>query len=399
MARPPLRSAYDVVIAGGGAVGSATAHFLAASPDFSGSVLVVERDWSYARAATALSSASIRHQFSNPLNVRISRFGTDFIRRFADHCRAAGGRPDLAFRENGYLFLAADERGRRVLRANHGVQTGEGADIRLLSVAEMTARFPWLRTDGLTLGSLGESGEGWFDNMGLLHGLRANARALGVTYVEDAVTGLRRAGQRVSHASLASGAQVACGTFINAAGTRAPALAAMVGLDLPVEPRRRSLFVVDCRNPPAGPVPMVIDPSGVFFRPEGRFFLCGCAPRHDPRVEPDDFAVAHEEFEEIVWPVLAGRVAAFESLKVVNSWAGHYDYCTLDQNVIVGPHPGIGNFLFASGFSGHGLQQAPAIGRGLSELVVHGEYRSLDLRPLGAERLLSGRAFPENAVI
>ena len=399
MSQPALKPSYDVVIAGGGAVGSAAAYFLAASPDFSGSILVVERDWTYSRAATALSSASIRHQFSNPLNVRISQFGTDFIRHFADHCAVGSEQPDLAFRENGYLFLAADDRGRRVLEANHGVQSGEGADIRLLSAMEMANRFPWLRTDDLTLGSLGESGEGWFDNMGLLYGLRAKARALDATYIENEVVGLRRSGQRVSHVSLADGSEVACGTFINTAGTRAPTLAAMAGLDLPVEPRRRSLFVVDCRNPPEGRIPMTIDPSGVFFRPEGRFFLCGCAPEFDPRANLDDFAVAHDEFEEIIWPVLAERVPAFEALKVVNSWAGHYDFCTFDQNVIVGPHPEVDNFLFASGFSGHGLQQSPAIGRGLSELVIYGGYRSLDLGPLGCERVFAGTRFPENSVI
>ena len=146
-------------------------------------------------------------------------------------------------------------------------------------------------------------------------------------------------------------------------------------------------------------MPLTIDPSGVFFRPEGQFFLAGTTPKPDGEVDVEDFAVMHAEFEDEIWPALAGRVPAFEAIKVVNSWAGHYDYCTLDQNVIVGRHPELENFLLANGFSGHGLQQSPAIGRALSELVIYGGYRTLDLTPLGYERVAANRPFPEASII
>ncbi|CAN7656400.1 FAD-binding oxidoreductase [Pararhizobium sp. LjRoot235] len=396
---PALKTAYDVVIVGGAVIGSATAYFLATNPDFKGSILVIERDWSYARSATALSSSSIRHQFSNAINVRISQFGSDFIRDFDKHVSVDGEKVDLGFKENGYLFLAGDVAGREVLRRNHITQTSCGAEISLVEPDEMKRRFPWLNTDGLTLGSYGERGEGWFDNTGLMQGFRKKARSLGAEYIEDVVIGLNREGGRIVSVTTKGGQTISCGTFINAAGTRGAQVAKMAGLDIPVEPRRRSLFVVSCPTPLEGVVPLTIDPSGVFFRPEGQFYLMGTYPKNDPAVDPDDFDIMHDEFEEEIWPVLAERVPAFEALKVANAWAGHYDFCTLDHNVVLGPHPDVGNFLFANGFSGHGLQQSPAMGRALSELVTYGKFRTLDLRPFGYERVIANRPFLEDSVI
>ncbi|MFT8675750.1 MAG: FAD-binding oxidoreductase [Acetobacter sp.] len=399
VSKPDLQAAYDVVIVGGAVVGSATAYFLASNPDFKGSILVIEKDWTYQKAATSLSSSSIRHQFSNPLNVQMSMFGAEFIRDFRTISAVDGDGIDLSLHENGYLFLANNDRAEALLRRNCKTQTDLGAETVLLDQAELRARFPWLMADDLQLGSYGLSGEGWFDNTGLLFGMRAKARSLGATYIEDEVVGLERNGDRVTALTLRSGATVSCGVMVNAAGTHGTRVAAMAGLDIPVEPRRRSLFVVDCRDKLAGKVPLTIDPSGVFFRPEGQYFLMGTEPDPDPAVDPDDFDIAHDEFENEIWPVLAERVPVFESLKVIRSWAGHYDYCTLDHNVIVGPHPEVTNFLFANGFSGHGLQQSPAIGRGLSEQILYGEYRALDLSPLGYARVVKGEPFVEEAVI
>jgi len=356
------RSSYDVVIVGGAVIGSATAFFLATNPDFDGSVLVIERDWSYARSATGLSSSSIRHQFSNEVNVRISQFGTAFIREFHRHVAVDGDAPELGFKENGYLFLAADAAGRDVLECNHRTQTCCGAEISLLRPEALSQRFSWLNTHGLMLGSYGERGEGWFDGSALMQGLRKKARSLGIEYIQDEVIGLRRDANRIASVMTKGGREIACGTLVNASGTRGKRVAKMAGLDIPVEPRRRSLFVVSCQTPLQGVVPLTIDPTGVFFRPAGPFFLAGTYPKHDPEVDPDDFNVMHAEFEEEIWPVLARRVAAFEALKVVNAWAGHYDYCTLDHNVILGPHPEVRNFLFANGFSGRDFWRLPYAG-------------------------------------
>jgi glycine/D-amino acid oxidase-like deaminating enzyme len=393
------KTSYDVVIVGGAVVGSATAYFLATNPDFNGSILVIEKDWSYARSATALSSSSIRHQFSNPINVQISQFGTEFIREFKKHVMVDGDAPELGFHENGYLFLAGDAKGRAVLERNHATQVACGAEIRLLEPDVLGARFPWLNLDGLTLGSYGERGEGWFDSSGLMQGFRKKARSLGAEYIEDEVTAINRQDDRIVSVTTKSGQTIACGTLVNASGTRGKKMARMAGLDIPVEPRRRSLFVVDCKTPLPGVVGLTIDPTGVFFRPEGQFYLMGTYPKHDPEVDPEDFDVMHDEFEEEIWPILAERVPAFEAIKVVNAWAGHYDYCTLDHNVVLGPHNAVCNFLFANGFSGHGLQQSPAMGRGLSELITYGSFKTLDLSPFGYERVPANRPFLEDAVI
>src|SRR6516225_6660845 len=162
MAQQASKPHYDVVIVGGAVVGSATAYFLAQNPDFKGSVLVVERDWTYAQSATALSSASIRHQFSNPLNIRISQFGTEFIRHFHELVAVDGDAPELGFKENGYLYLG-DAKGAPMFERNYATQRENGADVVLLDPDQLKTRFPWLNTEGLVNGVYGQSGEGWFD--------------------------------------------------------------------------------------------------------------------------------------------------------------------------------------------------------------------------------------------
>lgn len=386
-------SGTDVLICGGGVVGSATAYYLTAL-GFPGRVTVVEPNPGYARAATALSAGGIRQQFSNPLNMRISAFGVEVIRDFP---RIAGR--DLHFHEHGYLTLAATAAQAETLRANHAVQRAEGAQVDLLDPAALQARFPHLEVADLALAAFGARGEGWFDNMGLLQGFRALARAAGVGYLRDEVTALDRAPGRVTAAHLASGGRLACGQFVNAAGGRGAEVAAMAGIALPVERRKRTIFALTAANPPQGRLPLMIDPSGVWCRPEGAGFIAGCTPDPDPSVSPDDFEPRHREFEAKVWPVLAARSRAFEAIKLRRFWAGHYDMNILDRNAIVGPHPEIGNFHFANGFSGHGLQQAPAVGRGLAELIACGAYRTLDLAPFGFARVAGDRPCLERAVI
>lgn len=401
-----MKDSYDVVIVGGAVIGSAVAYFLAANPDFRGSVLVIERDPTYAKASTSLSAASIRVQFSNPINVKISQFGSAFIRDFASTMQVGDDRPDLNLHPGGYLFLAATEAQARVLRENHEVQRACGADVVLWNREELARAFPHLRVDDILLASYGRSGEGWFNNTGLMYGFRAKARALGADFVTDEAVTIGRAGDRVTSVTVKSGATVRAGTVVNASGPRAALTARMAGLDVPVEPRKRTLFVIDCANSPEGSatvnggrLPLMIDSSGVFCRPEGRFFLTGCPPVTDPAVDWDDFEPRYEEFEDIIWPALAERSEGFEALKVVNQWAGHYDFNTLDHNLIVGRHPEVENFVFANGFSGHGLQQGPAAGRGVSELITYGEFRTLDLSEVGYERIVANRPFLEKAVI
>lgn len=391
-----MADSCDVAIVGGGAVGSAVAYFLLSDPGFKGRVAVVERDPTYRQASSALSASSIRQQFSTPENIRLSRFGFAFLRDIQRHLDT-GDPIELGLKEGGYLYLAAPGH-EDVLRENHAIQRAEGAEVALLAPAALAARFPWLAADGVALGSLGLAGEGWFDGYWLMQAFRRKARALGARYIHAEATGLTLAGARVAAVRLGDGTELACGTLVNAAGPWARAVAAMAGIPLPVEARRRCVFVFDARRKLEN-CPLVIDTSGIWFRPEGEYFICGTSP---PEAEDRDglpLEVDHRQFEEILWPALAARVPAFEAIKTVNSWAGYYEYNTFDQNAVLGPHPEIGNFLFANGFSGHGIQQSPAVGRAIAELVAHGRYVSLDLAIFGYARIAAGQRVVEKNVI
>ncbi len=385
---------YDVVIIGGAAVGSAVAYFLTHDIGFTGSVAVIERDPSYACAATTLSAASIRQQFSTPENIRMSQFGVAFVRELKARF---GAEADIAFRERGYLLLAS-EAGTDVLCANHRVQQAEGADIALMDGSALAEKFLWLNTSDLMLGAFGRSGEGWFDAHSLLALLRNAARHNGTRYIHGEVTGIGRTGARVTGVTLANGERIACGMLVNAAGPQAGDVAALAGIALPVEPRKRCVFVVACRAALPG-MPLMVDPSGVWIRPESEVYICGVSPPEESDARATDFEVDYALFDEVVWPTLAHRVSAFEALKLQRAWAGHYDYNTLDQNAVIGPHPEIGNVIFANGFSGHGLQQSPAAGRAVAELITHQKFVSLDLSLFGYERIAEGRAVKELNII
>lgn len=387
MAREVPTDRFDVVIVGGGVMGSSVAYHLKADPNFTGSVAVVERDPTYARASSALSASSIRQQFSTPLNIHLSRYGISFLRQARDLLGV-----DLGLKEPGYLFLAS-KAGEAVLRANHAVQRGEHCSVELLEPPALAARFPWISTDSVTLASHGTANEGWFDGPALMQGFRRKARELGAQYIADEVMELAP-----NVVALRSGHRIEAGEVVLAAGPWSGQVAATAGIALPVEPRRRSVFVLDVRQPP-GLTPLTIDPTGVWFRPEGRFYLAGTTPANgnDPPEPP--LEVQHGEWDDMVWPVLAERAPAFEAAKVVNSWAGYYEYNTFDQNGIVGRHPESESLIFATGFSGHGIQQSPAVGRAVAELIVHGSYRTIDLSPFGYERISAGRPIRELNVV
>lgn len=388
----------DVLIVGGAMIGSSIAWWLSRDPDFDGRVIVVERDPSYEWASTTHTNSCIRQQFGSEINILISQFGAQFIRDF----RALMDDPDapeIALHDFGYLYLAATEGAEQALRDAQALQSSVGAATRLLTPQQIAAAYPFYDLTGIRLGSHNPVDEGYFDGGTIFDWFRRKARVGGVTYIADEVTGIDTAHCRVTGARLASGSRIACGTLINATGPRAARTAAMAGLSLPVEPRRRFSFVFDAAEPLDRPLPLTIDPSGVHVRSDGRYYLAGCPPDDDRAVDPGDFTPDHALWEEKVWPALAARIPAFERIKLMNSWVGHYAYNTLDQNAVLGPHPDLPNFLFANGFSGHGLQQSPAIGRGLAEWITHGTYRTLDLSPLGYERIALGRPLRERAVI
>jgi len=400
---------YDVVICGGGAMGSSAAYWLAKRSGGKASVLVVEPDSKYTRASTALSAGSIRHQFSIAENIQLSQFGTGFLRDLAPLAVDADI-PTVNMVESGYLFLATPE-GVPVLEANHQTQRQCGADVQLLCPDELAARFPWMSFDGVDQGSIGNSGEGWFDPYMLLQALRKKALDQGVTYVDARVVDMHCSDNTVTEVEVQSpngdgeSVRIGCGDVLNATGPWAAETAAMAGIQLPVKPRKRCTFVFDC--PDAQEItnsPLVIDPSGLYFRreklgPEGLFITGGPQPIPDPDVLDGDLEVEHHIFEEQLWEILATRVPVFEKVKVVSSWAGYYEYNTIDQNAIIGRHPQLTNFIMTNGFSGHGIQQSPAVGRAVSELVLDGGYQTIDCTPFGYERFDKNEPLLEKNII
>jgi FAD-dependent oxidoreductase domain-containing protein 1 len=386
---------YDIVIVGGAIVGSAVAYYLR-EQGFSGSIALVEKDPQFTQSATMLSLASIRQQFSIPENIRLSTFTLGLFRRLREEF---GEDADITFRETGYLILAG-EAGLPILKSNHAVQIAEGGNIVIEDAATLKRRFAWLSDEGIVAGALGLSGEGSFDAHALLTLFRKALKTRSVDFITATVTGIERSGNLVGAVLLDNGDRLPTGTIVNAAGPAAGKVAAFAGIALPVEPRKRNVFVFEARER-LDDLPLLVDPSGVYVRREGSVYITGGAEAEDGDgpADPGDFNPDWPLFEEAIWPVLATRIPAFEAIKATRAWAGHYDYNTLDQNGVIGRHPEVQNFLFANGFSGHGLQQAPAVGRAIAELIVHGAYRTIDCSAFGYERIAEGRAFRELNVI
>jgi glycine/D-amino acid oxidase-like deaminating enzyme len=387
-------SRADVAIVGGGIMGSALAYWLTRL-DPNVSVMVVERDPTYSTASSALSAASIRQQFTTPVNIRISQASIGFMRQADELLEVPGSVVDIGLKERGYLYLARTA-GLASLRRAHTIQREFGADVAMLSTSELAARFPWLHTADLLAGSLGLSGEGWFDGYALLSAFRARARAQGVTYQRGEVAAMDVKSGRIECVRLADGTRVASRFVVNAAGPWARSVARLAGFDLPVAARKRTVYVIGCRAR-LEPFPLLIDPSGFWIRPEGLSYIAGMPPDTDPDdapLEPD-----YDSFESVLWPALAERIPAFEEARLERAWAGYYEMNLFDHNGIVGFHPQIGNLLLLNGFSGHGIQQAPVVSRGVAELICHGRFVTLDLSDLSYNRLLANRPLLELNVI
>jgi len=395
----PKQTSYDVVIIGGAMMGASVAWFLSNHPGFDGTVLVVERDPAYELSSTAHSNSCIRQQFTQAANVQVSRFGADYVRNFRAFLGGDPEVPEIHMQSFGYMYLAASAEGEQVLRAAQKMQAAEGAGTRILSREMLGEQFPFYNLDGIRIGSHNPMDEGYFDGGCMFDWWRRKARAGGVEFVSNEVTGISRDGARLTGVELADGTRVGAGHVVNAAGPRAGQVALMAGVSLPVEPRKRYTFVFEAARPLDVDLPLTVDPSGVHVRSDGKYYMAGCPPHDDPAVAPDDFIADHSLWEEKVWPAIAERIPQFDALKLMQSWVGHYAYNTLDQNAIVGPHPEVPNFLLINGFSGHGLQQAPAMGRGLAEWIASGHYETLDLSPFTYDRVPAGRPLLEQAVI
>ncbi|XP_025413960.1 FAD-dependent oxidoreductase domain-containing protein 1-like isoform X2 [Sipha flava] len=417
----------DVLIIGGGVMGSSIAYWLQNKCRDGLNIAVVEKDLSYEKASSVLSCGGIRQQFSLKENIQLSQFSAEFLRDIKDYLTVPDqDPPEVNFNPSGYLFLAT-KKGADTMLENHKVQKELGACVELLTPDMIKEKYPWLNVDDIELGSFGSLNSGWFDPWSLLNAFRTKAKSLGTYYVEGEVTDFGfKFDQSISaegnpnkeyeginsvKINLANGEtqQIVFGICIIAAGANSGNIArkAKVGegkgflsTPLPVEARKRYVYYY---HAPKGPslAPMVIDPSGIYFRPDSfdNHYICGKSPMPDDEPDTANLDVDHEFFEKEIWSNLAHRVPAFEEAKVKSSWAGYYDYNWYDQNAIVGPHPSYFNLFFATGFSGHGIQQAPAIGRAIMEAITENGYSSIDLTRFGFGRLIAEKPLYEKSII
>ncbi len=401
MTQAPAKTSYDVVIVGGAMYGSSVAWFLTDNPDFDGSILVVERDPTYEFTSTSHTNSCMRQQFSAAINVRVSQFAADFVKNFRAYMGDDPRVPEVVLQSYGYMYLADNEDFAATLRESQKLQAACGAGTKHMTRDEIAADYPFYNLDDIVAANHNLVDEGYFDGNTLFDWWKRSAKERGVEYLANEVIAMNRnaAGTKVESVILKSGEVISCGAVVNASGPRAVLTSRMAGIEIPVEPRKRYTFIFEAEKPLDRDLPLTIDPSGVHMRTDGTYYLAGCPPDEDPAVDYDDFMQDHSIWEDNVWPILATRIPQFEAIKLRNSWAGHYAYNTFDQNAILGPHTKVENFIFVNGFSGHGFQQSPAMGRGTAEFITYGEYRALDLSPFNYARIEQGEKFVEKAVI
>lgn len=421
----------DIAIIGGGIMGSSIAHALKQRAPDSFSVMVIERDPQYTHASTTLSVGGIRQQFSLRENIEMSLFSVDFLRNVKRNLSVLDNEPpDLNFCPHGYLFLAGTPEGADQILVNHELQSNCGAFIDVLDTDQLKKRFPWLNTNGLILGANGVQNEGWFDPWSLLIALKAKSEFLGAQYVNGEVVdfNLQKSMASTGQVDDRGKAQEQCkyaivrlpngeerqlnfSKCIIATGAHSADLTRRLDigipdngirtLPLPIEPRKRYVFVFHCPDAPGLDFPLLVDPSGVYCRREGLGgnFICGKSPLFEDEPDVSNLEVDYSFFEREIWPVLANRVKAFENIKVVGAWAGYYDYNYFDQNPVIGRHPYYDNIFWATGFSGHGIQMGPAIGRAMMELILENSFETIDLSRFGWDRILTDSPVQEALIV
>jgi FAD-dependent oxidoreductase domain-containing protein 1 len=385
---------YDVLIVGGGVMGCSIAyHLMKAEPKLK--VLVIERDSSYEHASTTLSVGGIRIQFSLKENILISLYAQEILRYFEDEMAVEGEKPDIGFRREGYLFLI-DREGERGARTTLALQKGLGAEVEWWSPDKIKKEFPLLDVSPWVGGTYGPQ-DGYLDGYAFLMAYRAKARSLGALFKEGTVSSLEKHGSKMTGVVLTSNERYEAPVVVNAAGAWSAEIANTAGVRLPVEPVKRQVFAFKSSVRLEKPLPLIIPPSNLYFRTEtGGLFLVGHSFDDDP--VGFDFTWDRKRFEDVLWPELAEIVPAFDSLKLVRGWAGLYDVNRLDGNSILGPWPEVKGLYIVCGFSGHGLQQAPAVGRYLSELILE-KKPSMDLSIFGPARILEGRPLSETGLV
>jgi glycine/D-amino acid oxidase-like deaminating enzyme len=385
---------YDVIIVGGGVIGSSVAYHLTKGQD-SVKVAVIERDPAYEKASTTLSMVNFRIQFSLKENVLISKYTSEVFDQFEEEMQVGDSRPNIALCREGNLFMI-NEAGRLAAETSLKQQQELGCDVEWLDPDAIKANYPLYDVDQYAGGTFGPQ-DGHFDAYAVLMAYRAKAISQGAVYIADEVTGLKKKDGRVTAVELASGSLLEASNVVNCAGAWASELTMTAGISIPVKPTKRQIFVLDTAVKPEAPLPFTLLPSGLYFRSEtGGLILLGKSMDEDP--VGFEFSWDRDRFMDILWPELAEFVPAFDTAKLMRGWAGLYAVNELDGNALLGEWPELKGFYLANGFSGHGLQQSPAVGRYISELILDKPH-ALDLSIFNPVRVLENRPLKEDGIV
>ena len=356
---------------------------------------VIERDPTYARASTPLSLGGVRIQFRLKENILMSLYAREIFDRFEEEMAVNGEKPFINFRQEGYLYLI-DSAGQAAAKESLALQKELGCEVEWWSPEQIKIRFPLFVVEGFVGATFGPR-DGYLDPHALLMAYRAKAISLGAHYITDEVLELKKFGRILTGVKLASGQALKAGIVVNAAGPWAAEVARTTGIELPIAPTKRQVFAVRPAIPLERPFPLVIAPTGLYFRSEtGGLLLVGRSMEQD--TVGFDFSWEWARFTEVLWPELVKIVPAFETLKLVRGWAGLYELNGLDANAILGPWPDVQGLYLINGFSGHGLQQSPAAGRYLAELILK-RSPTLDLSCFSPQRILNNRPLEEAGVV
>ncbi|MFN8455946.1 MAG: FAD-binding oxidoreductase [Anaerolineae bacterium] len=378
---------YDVIMVGGGVMGCAIAYYLLKA-DSRLKIALLEQDPTYAKASTPLSDGNTRLQFNIKENIQMSLYGLEVLATFAEDMVVAGDKPDVAFRQQGNLFII-DEASREETQQGLALQQSLGAAVEWLTPDEVQQLYPLYNLAGCVGGTWGRL-DGTMSPLAVLLAYKKKAIALGAHFIQAEVSELLRGQNRISGVKLASGDTLAAPVVVNAAGPWAAKIAQTVGVNLPIQSIKREVTVVETPAQPDKILPAIFFPSGLYGIHEGEgLFMWGKSLPDDP-ITYDDFTWERSRFEELLWPELVELIPAFDRLKVVRGWAGLYEVNTFDGNALLGEWPEVKGFFLANGFSGHGFQQCHAVGRYLAETIT-AQPPSLDLSIFSPRRILENK--------
>ena len=377
-----VEKSADVVIIGGGVIGTSIAYRLAMRK--AGRVLLLEKG-QLGEGSTGRCIGGIRTQFSTEINILFSLESLNVFERFQDEFGV-----DPEFRRIGYLFLATTHSEMQVFKDNSELQKRFNIPVELLGRDEIKGKWPYLRTDDIVGGTFcpwdGYAGPGE-----VLSGFAAAARRAGARIHEGVeVLGIKVDGGKIESVTTKEG-EISTGIVVNAAGPHAAAIGEMAGVRVPVKPLRRQIFVTAPFRLTEGRIPLTIDfHRGWYFRQEvGGYLLSGPLDEEPSFNLATDYEAMAETVENATY-----RVPTLETARIVRGWAGLYEISP-DNHAILGKVPEVEGFILANGFSGHGFQHSPAVGKVIAELIVEGEARTINIAPLSIERFIHGQLIHE----